>query len=121
MKATQMKVLIAKVMSVGVVAGALALAGPAKAEAQSWSVGVQFGAPAYGYAAPAYGYAAPAYGPDYYARLRYERERRAAFERRQAWLRQQEWIARERHEAWEREHRYYGGRERDRERDWDRR
>jgi hypothetical protein len=112
MKATQMNAMIAKVLSVGLVAGALALAGPAKAEAQTWSVGVQFGA-------PAYGYAAPAYGPDYYARLRYERERRAAFERRQAWLRQQEWIEHQRHEAWEREHRYYD--RRDRDRDWDRR
>jgi hypothetical protein len=106
MKATQLKAMIAKVMSVGVVAGVLALAGPAKAEAQAWSVGVQIGAPVYGYAAPAYGYA-HAYGPDYYARQRYERERRAAFERRQAWLRQQEWIARQRHEAWERQQRYY--------------
>ena len=97
MKATQLNAMIAKVMSVGVVAGALMLAGPAKAKAQAWSVGVQYGA-------PVYGYAAPAYGPDYYARLRYERERRAAFERHQAWLRAQE---RARHEAWVRQQRYY--------------
>ncbi len=38
---------------------------------------------------------------DYYARQRYERERREAFERRQAWL------ERQRREAWEREHRHY--------------
>src|SRR3954454_2947747 len=89
MKATQLKAMITKVMTVGLIAGALAL-GPVKAEAQSWGVGVQIGT--------------PAYGRDYYARLRYERERRAAFERQQAWLRAQE---RARHEAWLRQQRYY--------------
>lgn len=95
MKATQMKAMIAKVMSVGMVSGALA--NPAQAEAQSWSIGVQIGS-------PVYAYAAPSYGPNYYAPLRYERERRAAFERHQAWLRAQE---RARHEAWVRQQRYY--------------
>lgn len=119
MKAT-LKSTVAKVMTVGVLAGAFAMAGGAKAEAQSWSVGVQLGAPAYGYAPPAYGYA---YGPDYYARQRCERERREAYERRQAWLRQQEWMEHERHEAWERDNRYRHDdwRDHDRDRDWDRR
>src|SRR5262245_34266760 len=98
MKAT-LKSFVAKVMTAGLLAGAFAMAGGAKAEAQtSWNVGVQMGGPVYGYPAPAYGY----YGPDYYARLRYQREREA-YERHQAWLRQQEWLEHERHEAWERE------------------
>src|SRR5947208_6261679 len=100
MKAT-LKSMVAKVMMAGLLAGAFAMAGGAKAEAQQWSVGVQVGTPAYGYAPPAYGY-----GPDYYARLRYERERREAYERQQAWLRQQQWLEHERHEAWERDRRY---------------
>ncbi|WP_035349454.1 hypothetical protein [Edaphobacter aggregans] len=109
MKAT-LKSMVAKVMMAGLLGGAIALAGGAKAQAQTWSVGVQVGTPAYGYAAPAYGYG---YGPDYYARLRYERERREAYERRQAWLEH------ERREAWEREHRYRHDGWRDR--DWNRR
>ena len=91
---TQIKSMLKKTMAVGLVAGALSLAGAAKAEAQQWSVGVQFGT-------PVYGYAPGDYGSDYYARQRYERERREAFERRQAWL------ERQRREAWEREHRHY--------------
>src|SRR5690348_8244351 len=87
---TQIKSMLKKTMAIGLVAGAVALTGTVKAEAQQWAVGVQFGAPVYGYA--------PAYGPDYYARNRYERERREAFERRQAWLRQREWMERQRHE-----------------------
>ena len=64
---TQIKSMLKKTMAIGLVAGAVALTGTVKAEAQQWAVGVQFGAPVYGYA--------PAYGPDYYARNRYERER----------------------------------------------
>ena len=109
MKAAQMKTILGKVMTAGVVAGALAMLPAAKAQAQSWGVGVQFGA-------PVYGYAAPVYGPDDYARQRYyEHERREAWERQQAWLRQQEWMRHERHEAWERERSY---RDRDHYRDY---
>jgi len=97
---TRIKSMLKKTMAVGLVASALSLAGAAKAEAQQWSVGVQFGTPVYGYA-PGY------YASDYYARQRYERERREAFKRRQAWLRQQAWMERQRREAWEREHRHY--------------
>ena len=106
---TQIKSMLKKTMAIGLVAGAIALTGAVKAEAQQWAVGVQFGAPVYGYAP---GYGPDYYGSDYYARNRYEHARREAFERRQAWLRQQEWIARQRHEAREREYRY------DRDRDY---
>jgi hypothetical protein len=102
---TQIKSMLKKTMAVGLVAGALSLAGAVKADAQQFAVGVQFGTPVYGYAAPAYG--SGYYANDYYARQRYERERREAFERRQAWLRQQQWMERQRHEAWAREHRYH--------------
>jgi hypothetical protein len=101
--------MIAKGVTVGLLAGAFALAGPAKAQAQQWGVGVQFGSP----------YAAPYYGDprDYYARERYE-----AYRRQQAWAQ---------HEAWERQQAYsryaYGYRDHDRDRrdhddhrDWDR-
>ena len=116
MKAT-LKSMVAKVMAAGFLAGAFALVGVSKAQAQSWSVGVQVGPPVYGYAPPAYGY-----GPDYYARLRYEHERREAYERQQAWLRQQEWLEHERHEAWQHDrYRHDGWRDHDRDRDWDRR
>ena len=100
------KAMIAKGVTVGVLAGAFALAAPAKADAQQFAVGVQFGA--------------PYYGGDYYARQRYEE-----------YWRQQAWIQHERHEAWERQRDYdryaYGYRDHDRDRrdhddhrDWDR-
>jgi hypothetical protein len=89
MKITSAKAMLAKGMVAGLLMGAVALAAPAKAQAQV-VVGVQFGRPAYP-VVPAY-----AYDRAYYERLRCERERR------EAWLR---------HEAWEREHhrdyRYY--------------
>lgn len=88
MKLTNVKAMVAKAMTVGMLAGAFVLATPAKAQAQGWGVGVQVGYPPYGYSR------------DYYERLRCERERREAFLRQQAW---------EHHHAWEREHRYgYG-------------
>ncbi len=91
MKLTSVKAMVAKAMTVGMLAGAFVLATPAKAQAQQFGVGVQVGYPPYGYSR------------DYYERLRCERERREAFLRQQAWERQQ---ARFRHEAWERDHRY---------------
>ena len=93
MKLTNVKAMVAKVMTVGMLGGALVLAAPAKAQAQGLTLGVQVGYPAYGY------------GRDYYERPRCERERREAFLREQAWERHQAWL---RHQAWEREHRYYG-------------
>ena len=44
MKST-LKAMVAKVMTAGLVAGALVLAAPAKAEAQQFVVGVQVGRP----------------------------------------------------------------------------
>jgi hypothetical protein len=75
MKITNVKAMVAKGVTVGLLAGAFVLAAPAKADAQQFAVGVRVGNPGYyGYSAnsyPVYGY----YGPDYYARLRFERER----------------------------------------------
>ncbi len=118
MKLTNVKAMVAKSLTVGLLAGAFVLAAPAKADAQI-AIGVQFGAPVYD------GY------NDYYARQRYEQYRRQqAFEAQQAYARQQAWAqheAWERREAWEREHDYrrdgyaYGYRDRhDDHRDRDR-
>ena len=64
-----------------VLAGAVLLAAPAKAGAQQFAVGVQFGQPTYGYA----------YGPGPgYDHFRWERER-AEIARRDAWLRHEQW------------------------------
>jgi hypothetical protein len=86
MKLTNVKAMVVKAMTVGMLAGAFILAAPAKAQAQGFGVRVQ-----------------AAYPPstrDYYERLRFERERRDAFLRQQAWFR---------HQVWERDHRYgYG-------------
>jgi hypothetical protein len=68
MKITNVKAMVAKAVTVTLLAGAVALAVPAKADAQQLAVGVRVGYPGY------YG----SYGPDYYARLRFERERRHA-------------------------------------------
>ena len=94
MKLSNVKAMVAKAMAVGMLAGAFVLAAPAKAQAQGFGVRVQVGYPSYGYSR------------DYYARLRFERERHEAFLRQQAWERQQAWL---RHNAWARDHRYgYG-------------
>jgi hypothetical protein len=63
MKITNVKAMVAKGVTVGLLAGAFVLAAPAKANAQQFAV-VQVGY--------------PHYGPDYYARLRFEQERRHA-------------------------------------------
>ena len=63
MKITNVKAMGAKGVTIGLLAGAFALAAPAKAEAQ---VVVQVGYPHY------------VYGPDYYARLRFDEARRHA-------------------------------------------
>jgi hypothetical protein len=94
MKLTSVKAMVAKAMTIGMLAGALVLTAPAKAQAQGFGVGVRVGYPAYGYRG------------DYYEHLRWERERRDAFLRQQAWERQQAFL---RHQAWERDHRFgYG-------------
>jgi hypothetical protein len=110
MTLTSVKSMLMKGVTVCLVAGAVALAAPAKAQAQEFAVGVQFGSPSYGY-----------YTGDYYARQRYEELcRQRAFEAQQAYARHEAW---ERHEAFE-----YRDRDRDRRdrddhrdhRDWDR-
>jgi hypothetical protein len=63
MKITNVKAMVAKGVTVGLLAGAFVLAAPAKAQAQ---VVVQVGYPHY------------VYGPDYYARLRFDEARRHA-------------------------------------------
>lgn len=92
MKITNVKAMVAKVFTVGLVAAAIVVAAPTKAEAQI-SFGVRVGPPvAYGrpdyagpvYAVPAYGY----YGSGYYGRD-YDRERREDFDRRRDWERRE--------------------------------
>jgi enoyl-CoA hydratase/carnithine racemase len=106
MKLTSVKSMVMKGVTVSLVAGAIALAAPVKAQAQQFAVGVQFGSPSYGYSA------------DYYARQRYEELcRQRAFAAQQAYAREQ---ARAQHEAWERRE-AFERRDRDHRRDWDRR
>ena len=104
MTVNNVKAMVAKGVTVVLLAGAFALAGPAKADAQQFAMGVQVGS--------------PYFGGDYYARQRYE-----------AYRRQQAWIQHERQEAWQRQQAYnryaYGYRDHDRRdhddhRDWDR-
>jgi hypothetical protein len=63
MKITNVKAMVIKGVTVGLLAGAFVLAAPAKADAQ---VFVRVGYPHY------------VYGPDYYARLRFDEARRHA-------------------------------------------
>ena len=85
---TRMKTMVAKVMAVGMVAGAIAMFAPAKAQAAEVVFNAQFGRPAV--------VVAPGYG--YYERQRIERERIAEAERREAIRRHEEWV---------REHRFH--------------
>jgi hypothetical protein len=63
MKITNVKAMVAKGVTIGLLAGAFALVAPTKADAQ---VVVRIGYPHY------------VYGPDYYARLRFDENRRHA-------------------------------------------
>ena len=65
------KTMVAKVMTVGLLAAAVTMAAPAKAQAQGFAVGVQVGYPHY----------------DYSRRDRFEFERREAFRRHEEWER----------------------------------
>ena len=91
MKSTNVKMtmtkLVAKGMTIGLLAGAFVMAAPKKAEAQGFAVGVEVGYPHYDYSRR-----------DYWEHERFERERREAFARQQAFLR---------HEEWERGHRFH--------------
>lgn len=75
MKLSGVKSIVGKVMAIGLVAGAVALASPAKAQAQQYGIG-------------------PSYHDadrwDGYGRSRYEREREA-IARHEAWERHQRW------------------------------
>jgi hypothetical protein len=73
MKIANVKGMVAKGMMVVLAAGALMVAVPAKADAQGFAVGVQFGAPHRGYD-------------------------RFEFERREAFLRHEEWVREHRFE-----------------------
>jgi len=73
MKIANVKGMVAKGMMAAMVAGGLMVASPAKAKAQGFAVGVQFGAP-------------------YYGRPGFEFERRQEFLRREAFLRHEEWL-----------------------------
>jgi hypothetical protein len=88
------KKLVAKVMTIGLLAGAFVMAAPMKAEAQGFAVGVQLGYPQYDYS-----------HRGHWEQERFERERREAFARQQAFERQQAFL---RHETWEREQRHHG-------------
>ncbi len=88
MKRSNVKSMVAKVMTVGLLAGAFVMAAPVKAQAQGFDLGVQIGYPHYDYG-----------HRDYWEHERREAfARQQAFERQQAFLRHEEW---ERHEAWE--------------------
>jgi hypothetical protein len=65
MKITNVKAMVAKGVTVGLLAGAFVLAAPAKADAQQFAVGVQVGYSQYGYARR-----------DHYDHHRFEQERR---------------------------------------------
>jgi hypothetical protein len=66
MKITNVKAIVAKAVTVSLLAGVFALAAPVKAQAEQFAVGVQFGYPHYDYYARR----------DYYDHLRFEQERR---------------------------------------------
>jgi hypothetical protein len=114
MTLTHVKALVAKVITVGLLAGAFVMATPVKARAQGVSIGVHLGEPAYW---PVYS----GFGDGHRGYWEHERreafERQQSFERQQAWLRQQEFL---RHEAWEREHRFHGRDEHGYDRGYDR-
>ncbi|HEX9198034.1 MAG TPA: hypothetical protein VF865_00625 [Acidobacteriaceae bacterium] len=112
MKIANVKGMVAKLMMVGLAAGAFVAASSATAQAQQFAVGVQFGHPAY---VTTYAYDRDGYryydrdGRRYYDRDDYRRseafrehEAREAFERRQAYLRHEQWE----HEQWERAHHF---------------
>lgn len=96
------------VLAGGVLAAAMVVGSPARAEAQNFSVGVEFGraVPLYGYAPPraAYGYERWDWAREQAARERqeafYRHKRREASEREQ-WRERERWREPERHEAWE--------------------
>ena len=71
MKGTNVKAMVAKVMTVGLLAGAFALAAPTKAQGQGFGVGVEVGYP----------------HRDYSHRDYFEFQRREAIRRHEEWVR----------------------------------
>lgn len=82
MTRTGMKAMVAKVMAVGMLAGAAAMFAPAEAQAQQVVFNARFGPPP----------VAMASRHDFYERQRIERERAAEKERREAARRHEEWL-----------------------------
>ena len=118
---THEKAPLAKLVMLGLVAGAALLAAPTQANAQV-AFGLRLGqarvgvyAPAQTYYAPEPAYYAPA-PPAYYAPAfgYYNR----GYDRHEEWEREHRDF--DRHEEWEREHRDFERRDRDDHRDWDR-
>ena len=93
MKSTNVKAMVAKFMTAGLLAGAFVMAVPTKAQAQQFGAVVEVGYPHLDYSRR-----------DFNERQRIEAERRAEFERREAMRR---------HEEWMRMHRFHGN-----DRDW---
>jgi hypothetical protein len=118
MKITNVKAMVAKMFTVGLVAGAIVIAAPTKAQAQV-SFGVRVGnAPYYAppYArpvpvAPVYGYAGGYYAPEY----------RHDFDRDRDWDRRRDWERHEyyEHHGWDRRDHDFDRRDRDDYRDRD--
>ena len=119
MRISNVKAMVAKVITAGLLAGVFVMAAPMKAEAQQFSFGISTITPAYG---PYDGY--QYYGNhedherrEYFERLRNEEyQRQQAYARQQAWAQHEQWEQHERHEAWERQ-----GYRHDDRRDWDHR
>ena len=89
------KAMVAKVMTVGLLAGAFVLVAPTKAQAQGFGIGVQIGGPRYDYARQdSYDGGRRGYYDsgrrDYYEQERREIYRREAFERQREAPRQQD-------------------------------
>jgi hypothetical protein len=93
------KAIVAKAMTVGLLAGAFVLAAPTKAQAQGFAIGVQVGGPHYNYVGQSY---YDGGRRDYYQRERFEQERRE-IARQEAYQRQRQF---EQHLAWQRAHDY---------------
>jgi hypothetical protein len=76
MKSTNVKAMVTKVMTVGLLAGAFVMAAPAKADAQQFGAVVEVGYPHNDYSRRAF-----------YERQRIEQERREAIRRHDEWVR----------------------------------
>lgn len=103
MKITNVKAMVAKVMTVGLVACAFVMAAPTKAQAQQFSFGVNVGRPYYEH--DRRDFYDRARDQEYYRQQEYLREQ--AYARQQAWAQHEAWEQHERNEAWEGQRRDY--------------